>query len=82
MQRIHDTMEYESKTFEMPESVSRKKICSETGLLANGDACPTTRSEYFAKKTGPTKTCTEHIKEQVEDTELDDDSSDDKEKNP
>lgn len=98
MQRIHDTMEYESKNFEVPESVSRKKLCTETGLLAN-DAC-TTYSEYFAEGTGPSKKCTKHVKELEEDSEdaedtddskkdkdkekdsSDNKSSDDKKKNP
>ncbi len=59
MQRIHDTMDYESKNFEMPESVSRKKICKETGLIASSDTC-TTFTEYFAEGTGPSKTCPGH----------------------
>lgn len=59
MQRIHDTMKYESISFEMPESVKRKTICSETGLLASSDAC-TKRTEYYAEGTGPSKTCPGH----------------------
>lgn len=59
MQRIHDTMKYESINFEMPESVTRKSLCKETGLLASSDAC-TTYSEYYAEGTGPSKTCPGH----------------------
>lgn len=59
MQRIHDTMKYESVKFEMPESVKRKEICKETGLLASSDAC-TKYIEYFAEGTGPSKTCPGH----------------------
>ena len=59
MQRIHDKMKYESVKFEMPESVKRKEICKETGLLASSDAC-TKFSEYFAEGTGPSKTCPGH----------------------
>ena len=59
MQRIHDKMKYESVKFEVPESVKRKEICKETGLLASSDAC-TKFSEYFAEGTGPSKTCPGH----------------------
>ena len=52
-------MKYESVKFEVPESVKRKEICKETGLLASSDAC-TKFSEYFAEGTGPSKTCPGH----------------------
>ena len=67
MQRIHDTMKYESINFEMPESVKRKSICKETGLLASSDAC-TKYSEYFAEGTGPSKTCPGHATEPTDGT--------------
>lgn len=67
MQRIHDTMKYESIKFEVPESVSRKSICSETGLLASSDAC-TKYTEYFAEGTGPSKTCPGHAETPTEGT--------------
>lgn len=59
MQRIHDTMDYESVQFEMPESVKRKTVCTQTGLLASSDACSKS-TEYFAEGTGPSKTCPGH----------------------
>lgn len=59
MQRIHDTMKYESIQFEMPESVKRKTICTQTGLLASSDACSKS-TEYFAEGTGSGKTCPGH----------------------
>lgn len=59
MQRIHDTMDYESVQFEMPESVKRKTVCTQTGLLASSDACSKS-TEYFAEGTGPGKTCPGH----------------------
>ena len=65
MQRIHDTMKYESINFEMPESVKRKTICKETGLLASSDACTKYR-EYFAEGTGPSKTCPGHAQAPAE----------------
>lgn len=59
MQRIHDTYEYEQISFEIPDSVSRKTLCKETGLLASSDAC-TKYTEYFAEGTAPEKTCPGH----------------------
>lgn len=59
MQRIHDTMKYESKKFEVPESVSRESICSISGLLASSEAC-TAQTEYYAEESAPTKTCPGH----------------------
>lgn len=62
MQRIHDANKFESVKFEMPESVVRKTICTETGLLASSDAC-SKRSEYFAEGTAPKKSCPGHAPE-------------------
>ena len=62
MQRIHDANKYESVKFEMPESVVRRSICTETGLLASSDAC-SKRSEYFAEGTAPKKSCPGHAPE-------------------
>lgn len=59
MQRIHDKNKYESVAFEMPESVVRRAICTETGLLASSEACPQ-RTEYFAEGTLPKKSCPGH----------------------
>ena len=67
MQRIHDTMDYKSINFEMPESVKRKTICQETGLLASSDAC-TKYTEYFAEGTEPSKTCPGHAETPSEGT--------------
>ena len=62
MQRIHDTKKYESVKFEMPESVVRRTICTETGLIATSDAC-SKRTEYFAEGTIPKKSCPGHAPE-------------------
>lgn len=67
MQRIHDTMDYESVQFEMPESVKRKTVCTQTGLLASSDACSKS-TEYFAEGTGPSKTCPGHSATPAEET--------------
>ncbi len=60
MQRIHDAAKYESTPFEIPESVSKKTICTETGLIASSDAC-SKYTEFFAEGTAPKKTCPGHI---------------------
>ncbi len=57
MTRIHEGLE--DKEFEMPSSVEKLTICSESGLLA-GVGCNTT-TEYFAKSNRPTTRCTSHI---------------------
>ena len=59
MQRIHDTYDYKSVNFAMPDSITRKTICKETGLLASSDAC-TKYTEYFASGTAPKKSCPGH----------------------
>lgn len=59
MQRIHDTNKFESVAFEIPESVVKRTICTETGLLASSDAC-SKRTEYFAEGTLPKKSCSGH----------------------
>ena len=59
MQRIHDTLKYKSKNFEMPSSVTRKTICTATGMIATTDAC-TKYTEYFAKDTAPKQNCPGH----------------------
>lgn len=59
MQRIHDTFKYESVAFTMPETVVRRTVCTQTGLLASSDAC-SKRTEYFAEGTVPKKSCPGH----------------------
>lgn len=59
MQRIHDTNKYEVVGFEMPESVVKRTICSQTGLIASSDAC-SKRTEYFAEDSIPKKSCPGH----------------------
>ena len=59
MQRIHDTNKYKSVAFEMPESVVKRTICTQTGLLASSDAC-SKLTEYFAEGTVPKKSCPGH----------------------
>lgn len=57
MTRIHEG--YESKTFEMPESIEKKTICAKTGKLASGSSC-SRYTEYFAPGTAPKQSCPGH----------------------
>ena len=68
MQRIHDTYDYKSQAFEKPDDVISRSICQETGLLASGDSCKK-YTEYFAKGTGPKKTCPGHAPSESEKTD-------------
>lgn len=57
MTRIHEG-EY-NRGFSVPGSVEKVTLCASSGLLA-GRGCSTT-TEYFAKGTAPTETCTQHV---------------------
>ena len=83
MERVHEGLEY--KDFTMPASIEQKTICTETGLLATSSCPPMT--EYFAKGTAPSQSCSGHYvpKEEKEDDEKDKDKdkdNDKKEENP
>lgn len=60
MTRIHEG--YESKKFEMPNSIEKKTICAKTGKLASSDLC-SKYTEYFAPGTAPTQSCNGHVDE-------------------
>lgn len=62
MKRVHEDLEI--KEFEMPETIERKSICTQSGKLATS-SCPA-RSEYFAPGTAPTKTCPGHVTESTQ----------------
>ena len=72
MDRVHEGLEY--KDFSMPSSVEQKTICTKTGLLAV-DGCPSL-TEYFAKGTVPTQSCSGH-KSESDDSEKDKDDDKD-----
>ena len=57
MTRIHEGLE--DKDFEMPSSVKKASVCSETGLLPRA-GCPTI-TEYFDISSLPTEYCDEHF---------------------
>lgn len=57
MTRVH--AELPEKDFEVPDSVEKATICTETGLLAN-QYCDDTITEYFASNTIPEKRCSLH----------------------
>ena len=83
MERVHEGLEY--KDFTMPSTVEQKTICTQTGLLATATCPPLT--EYFAKGTAPSQSCSGHYvpKEEKEDDEKDKDKdkdNDKKEENP
>ncbi len=78
MERVHEGLEY--KDFTMPSSVEQKTICTQTGLLATATCPPLT--EYFAKGTAPSQSCSGHYvpKEEKEDDEKDKDKNKDDDK--
>jgi len=68
MEEIHSTLKLENKAFVKPDSIVTAKICTKSGQLAVAGVCDKalsgdcTRTEYFAKGTVPTQTCTVHQK--------------------
>ena len=67
MDRVDSTLGLQPKNFTMPASVEQKTVCSQTGLLAVS-SCPS-YTEYFAKGTGPSSSCSGHYVEKEEDEE-------------
>lgn len=63
MTRIHEG--YETKQFEMPESIVRKKVCARTGRLATTEFC-SAYMEYFAEGTAPKQGCNGHTDKQAQ----------------
>ncbi len=57
MQRIHNDLEYQK--FDIYNSVEKKTVCADTGLLVSGEFC-TSSSEYFAIGESPTERCPGH----------------------
>ena len=49
-----------SATFKKPDDIVTATVCATSGLLPADGQCPSTITEYFAKDTVPTKTCTLH----------------------
>lgn len=49
-----------SVTFEKPDNIITATVCATSGLLPVEGHCPSTKTEYFAKGTEPTKTCDIH----------------------
>jgi len=71
MEQIHIKKDLEKKSFNMPDSIVAKRICTKSGKLAVDGLCDeyiggdTTRIEYFAKGTEPTEKCNVHIKASI-----------------
>lgn len=72
MERVHDGLQ--DKDFEMPSSVVRKSICTESGLLAVS-GCPS-RTDYFDKDSLPTQSCSGHRSRRDSDDEENTDTPD------
>lgn len=68
MQRINEEFDYENVDFEMPNSVEKKTICSETGKLATS-TCSSKYTNYYASGTGPSQSCPGHAVATPEATE-------------
>ena len=62
MTRIHEG--YESKAFEMPDTLKKASVCSKTGKLASSEFC-TPYTEYFEDGTVPTQGCNGHAEEEA-----------------
>lgn len=62
MTRIHEG--YETKQFEMPESIVKKSVCAKTGKLASSEFC-SAYTEYFAEGTVPKQGCNGHAEEEA-----------------
>lgn len=63
MERIHK--DYEYKSFQLPNSIEKKTICTTTGKLASSEFCKT-YTEYYAPGTAPTQSCSGHVEEKEE----------------
>ncbi len=59
MKRAHETMNWESKEFEVPENVINIEICNESKKLPSRYCTDITR-EYFVKGTEPQEKCRVH----------------------
>lgn len=73
MDRVHEDLE--DKDFEIPSTVVRKSLCTQTGLLAVS-GCPSV-TEYFDADTLPTQSCPGHRSTAPETTDDDDGESND-----
>ncbi len=70
MDRVHEDLE--NKEFDIPSSVVRKTVCTQTGLLAVS-GCPSI-TEYFDEDTVPTESCSGHGYTPPADSDEDNDS--------
>ena len=62
MTRIHEG--YETKQFEMPDTIKKATICAKTGKLASSEFC-SAYTEYFAEGTIPKQGCNGHAEEEA-----------------
>ena len=59
MRRINETFEYESATFEMPDGIGTRTVCSKSGKLVGSSYC-TGITEYFDLAALPSDYCDDH----------------------
>lgn len=61
MDQIVETKQLDtSLTFTKPGDITTATVCPKSGMLPVEDQCPSSRTEYFAKGTEPTKDCELH----------------------
>lgn len=61
MDQIVETKQLDtSVTFEKPSNIVTAKVCPSSGLKPVKGQCPSSKTEYFAKGTEPTKNCELH----------------------
>lgn len=80
MNRINDAFDLAYQDFEMPNSLVKKTICTQSGKLAIS-GCPAI-TEWFAADTAPTESCAGHVEEDPDDDDEDDDKKDDTSSSP
>lgn len=56
MNQIDQALELPYETFDMPSSISKKTVCSRSGLVPT-EFCTETVNDYFANNTYPSETC-------------------------
>jgi penicillin-binding protein 1A len=59
MREVHDSLDWPSQDFELPESVLRIDVCTDTYEPA-GPICPSRTSELFLRDYRPSSTCSKH----------------------
>ena len=67
MKRVHEKTKTSPISFAYPDNISKKNICTKSGLLENPSVCENAkgdddvRNEYFVKGTEPAEICNRHV---------------------